>query len=86
MIEVNKSIKVLAVFEPGKPPRPYKFKVKEDFRNEEHEVYIDEVTNVDTRSLQFILFHCVSHYESTSKRYILQLMRKDLSWKLYKSE
>ena len=70
MRNINMPAKVLAVFEPGHCPVPYKVKVL-DQHNNEFLLYVDLVRRIDTRACNTIIYDCVSFYEDHEKQFRL---------------
>ena len=64
-------VKVLAVFEEGKPPMPCKYKIADRSGNIET-VSIHKILWVDTRATLFVAYRCETYYESTMRRYELR--------------
>ena len=82
MVRVHMPAKVLAVFEPGKCPVPYKVKVR-DNRNNEILMYIDVIRNIDTRSFNSILYDCVSISGDREKQFQLIYYIGKYQWYLF---
>lgn len=78
----GKPVKVLAVFEAGKPPRPCKYKITDRSGNEET-IYIHKILWVDTRASLFVSYMCETYYGSTMRRYELRYWKQDFKWELY---
>ena len=84
MREINEKIKVIAVFEPGQLPRPYKFKIKDNIGNEQT-IYVDEIESIYKWSDAFLVYSCKSYFENnTSRTYELKYYKKECQWELVK--
>lgn len=81
MIKVDMPAKVLAVFEPGRCPVPYKVKVR-DMHNNEFLLYVDIVRRIDTRACNTIVYDCVSFYEDHEKHFQLTYNIGKYQWSL----
>ena len=75
-------VKVLAVFEEGKPPMPCKYKIADRSGNVET-VPIHKILWVDTREILFVTYRCETYYESTMRRYELRYWKQDFKRKLF---
>ena len=86
MREINEKIKVIAVFEPGQLPRPYKFRINDESGNERI-VYIDEIESIYKWSNEFLTYTCKSHFENgMSRTYELKYYKKECQWELVRAE
>ena len=81
MVKVNIPAKVLAVFEPGHCPVPYKVKVRDQHQNE-FLLYVDLVSHIDTRARSAIVYDCVSFYEDHEKHFQLIYYIGRYQWSL----
>ena len=81
-MQVRRPMKVLAVFENGKPPMPCKYKIKDENGIEET-VSIHKITSVDSTALSFVAYECETYYENAVKRYDLIYWKQELKWELF---
>ncbi len=75
-------VKVLAVFEEGKPSMPCKYKIT-DRRGNIETVPIHKILWVDARAILFVAYRCETYYESTMRRYELRYWKQDFKWELF---
>ena len=75
-------VKVLAVFEVGKPPTPCRYKIIDRSGNEES-IPVHKILWVDTRATLFVAYRCETYYESTMRRYELRYWKENFKWELF---
>ena len=68
-------VKVLAVFEPDKAPRPYKMKY------EDQPIVVDKIISIDD-AYSFIAFECISFNEVGSDRFELIYVKEACQWQV----
>ena len=79
-IRTETPVKVLAVFENGKPPMPCKYKIKDRF-GEVETVPIHRILSMDM-ALSFVSYECETYYESRTRKYKLTFWRETFRWEL----
>lgn len=80
---IAKPIKVIAVFSPGKNPRPYKFQYCEENDIESQEIIIEKINNVDFQQLAGIpslVYSC----QAQGKLFDLKYVINKYEWQLYR--
>lgn len=84
---VAKPIKMIAVFEyDDKPPRPYKFKMREE-SEEEITVVVDQVFDCSKEKkagIESLVYKCQSIINGMDCRYELKYIIASCRWQLYK--
>lgn len=84
MRKVSKPVKMLAEFTPTEgAPIPRKFKWT-DGRGYVETVIIDEVTSIDDKAVDFVIYDCISYYENNFLSYQLMYWHSKHLWELYK--
>ena len=83
---VDKPIKTMVVFEyTGKPPIPYKFKMKQEDGSEKL-IKIDKRINSYSQKIagiETIIYECQSVIDGIEKRYRLKYIVASCQWQLY---
>ena len=78
----GKTVKVLAVFEEGKPPMPCRYKITDISGNVET-IPIHRIISVDAGAIFFVSYDCETYYDSLVRRYSLRYWKQDFKWELF---